>query len=94
MFFGPNAISSSTVSANSWYSGYCITSPARNRTSRIFFGCAQMSTPPIFTVPDVGFFSPLMSCIIVLLPLPVCPIRPVMQRSGNVREMLSSALIS
>ena len=94
MFRGPNAMSSSTVSANSWYSGYCITSPARNRTSRIFFGSAQMSTPPSFTFPDVGFLSPLISCIIVLLPLPVCPIRPVIQRSGNVREMLSNAFTS
>ena len=92
MFFGPKAMSLYTVSSNSWYSGYWNTNPTLKRTSRIFFGSAQMSFPSRRIRPDVGCKSPFRCCISVDLPDPVCPITPKNSPAPTVMLSPSTAL--
>ena len=84
-FRGPKAMSLSTVSSNSWYSGYWNTSPTFLRTARRSVPLAHRSTPSTSTVPEVGFTSPFKCCTRVLLPLPVWPISPTSSPSPRVK---------
>ncbi len=87
---GPNATSSYTVAANSWYSGYWNTMPMRPRKACAAFLSAR-SCPPTSTRPQVGCTSPFMCWMSVLLPLPVCPAMPKNSPSSSVKSMPRSA---
>ena len=69
---GPYAISSATVSANSWFSGCCMTYPMCERTF-IRFLRAKASIPSIATLPDWGFSRAHISMARVDFPVPFSP---------------------
>ena len=71
-FSGPNAISSSTMDATVWLSGFWNTIPTLLRISKKFFSL-QASIPNTRTLPDWGRKSPLVSRASVDFPLPLCP---------------------
>ena len=87
---GPNATSSRTVAANSWYSGYWNTRPTLPRQA-----CAARlsarSCPSSSTRPRVGCTRPFMCWMRVLLPLPVCPAMPRNSPSSSANVMSRSA---
>ena len=87
---GPNATSSRTVAANSWYSGYWNTRPTLPRHA-----CATRlsarSCPSSSTRPRVGFTRPFMCWMSVLFPLPVWPAIPRNSPSSRVKSMSRSA---
>ena len=74
------------VSSNSWYSGYWNTKPTLNRASRRVFLLVKMFSPSKSTSPEVGVSRPFIICTSVDLPLPVCPMMPVILPSRMTAE--------
>ena len=52
-----------------------------------------MSIPSTRTVPEVGVKSPMIIAMVVVLPAPLPPRRPVTEPTGNVKLMPSTAML-
>jgi len=50
-----------------------------------------MSAPSTVTRPEVGVVSPMMVAMVVVLPAPLPPSRPVIEPGCSVNEMPSTA---